>query len=178
MKNLGPKTKKNLETAFAGESMARNKYTWFSSVARKAGFVQMANLFLETAENEKEHAKLWAKELGLIHETTAENLHAAAEGENYEHTSMYPQMAIEAEEEGHPEIAAKFRAVAGVEVAHENRYKKLLANIEKGEVFKKSDTRRWKCGNCGHIHEGEEAPGICPTCSHEQGYFEIFEETY
>ena len=174
---LGPKTKQNLEEAFAGESKARNKYTYFSSVARKAGLVQIANLFEETANNEKEHAKLWAKELGLIGET-ADNLKQAIEGENYENTQMYPRMAAEALEEGHPEIAERFKEVGEAEKAHEARYRKLLENVEKGEVFKRSEVKRWKCNNCGYIHEGEEAPDKCPACQHPQAHFEIFVETY
>lgn len=175
---LGPKTKKNLEEALAGESMARNKYDWFAAAAKKEGFVQIANLFMETALNEKEHAKLWAKRLGIIHATTAENLEAAAAGENFEHTDMYARMAREAEEEGHNDIAASFRLVAGVEMAHEARYRKLKANIEAGTVFKREATKRWKCNNCGHIHEGESAPELCPTCQHPQAHFELFVEAY
>jgi len=175
---LGPKTKKNLEEAFAGESMARNKYSYFASAFRKAGYVQIANIFEETANNEKEHAKLWAKQLGLIPTELTESLKAAIEGERYENEEMYPRMEKEALEEGHPEIAHLFKEVGEVEEAHEIRYKKLLENIEKGEVFKKVSPRRWKCLNCGYIHEGEEVPQICPACSHPQGYFEIFEETY
>ena len=174
---LGPKTKKNLEDAFAGESMARNKYTYFSSVARKAGFVQIANLFEETANNEKEHAKLWAKELGLIAETV-ENLKHAIEGEHYENSSMYPRMSAEALEEGHPEIAERFKEVGEAEEAHEARYRKLLENIEKGLVFKRDEVKRWKCNNCGYVHEGTEAPDKCPACQHPQAHFEIFVETY
>ncbi|MFZ4631636.1 MAG: rubrerythrin [Patescibacteria group bacterium] len=174
---IGPKTQKNLEAAFAGESMARNKYTYFASVARKAGYEQIASLFEETANNEKEHAKLWTKQLGLIAETK-ENLVSAASGENYENTTMYPTMEKEALEEGHEEIARLFKEVAEVEKAHETRYRKLLANIEKGEVFKKTEIKRWKCANCGHIHEGIEAPGLCPACNHPQAYFEILAENY
>ena len=174
---LGPKTKKNLEEALAGESMARNKYDWFASEAKKEGYVQIQNLFMETALNEKEHAKLWAKALGLI-EATPENLKAAAEGENFEHTEMYTRMAEEAKEEGHDDLAAKFMMVAAVEKAHETRYRKLLENIEKKQVFKRDETKRWKCDNCGYIHEGEEAPNVCPACDHPQAHFEIFEETY
>ncbi|MFA5753869.1 MAG: rubrerythrin family protein [Patescibacteria group bacterium] len=175
---LGPKTKKNLETAFAGESMARNKYDYFASVFRKAGYVQIANFFEETARNEKEHAKLWAKALGYISELPAENLKAAIAGENYEHSQMYPRMEKEALEEGHPEIAKMFKEVGEVEEAHEKRYQKLLDNLEKGEVFKKPVVKRWKCNNCGYIHEGTEAPDQCPACSHPQGYFEVLEENY
>ena len=174
---LGEKTKKNLEEAFAGESMARNKYDYYASVARKAGYIQIANIFEETALNEKEHAKLWAKQLMLIGDVEAD-LKAAIEGELYENTEMYPRMAREAREEGHEDIAKLFDNIAEVEKAHEERYRKLLANIEKGEVFKKSEVKRWKCNNCGHIHEGTEAPGICPACLHPQAHFEIFAETY
>lgn len=177
MANLKPKTKKNLEEAFAGESMARNKYTYFASVARKAGFIQIANLFLETAENEKEHAKLWAKELGLIGDT-ASNLAAAMAGEHYENTEMYIRMAKEAKEEGHEEIAKRFLLVAAAEKAHEERYKKLLENVKTDKVFKKDEIKKWKCGNCGYIHTGEEALDKCPACDHEQGFFEIFAEAY
>lgn len=177
MPNLGDKTKKNLEEAFAGESMARNKYTYFASKARKAGFVQIANLFEETAENEKEHAKLWAKQLGLIGDTE-ENLKAAQDGEHFENTEMYVRMEGEAKEEGHKDIAQLFKKVGEVEKAHENRYKKLLENLKNDKVFKKEEESSWKCGNCGYIHEGEEAPAKCPACQHEQKYFEIFCETY
>ncbi len=175
--NLGPKTKKNLEEALAGESMARNKYDWFAKEAKKEGYVQMQNIFMETALNEKEHAKLWAKALGLIADTPT-NLKAAAEGEHYENTEMYVRMAKEAEEEGHVDIAQSFRMVAEAEKAHETRYRKLLENIEKGRVFKREEKKRWKCNNCGYIHEGEEAPETCPTCKHPQAHFEIFVETY
>lgn len=175
--NLGPKTKKNLEEALAGESMARNKYDWFAKEAKKEGYVQMQNVFMETALNEKEHAKLWAKELGLIGKTT-ENLKAAAEGEHYENTEMYVRMSKEAKEEGHNEIAESFLAVAEAEKAHEARYRALLENIEKDQVFKRGETKRWKCNNCGYIHEGEEAIDTCPACKHPQAHFEIFCETY
>jgi len=174
---FGPKTQKNLEAAFAGESMARNKYTYFASVARKAGYEQIATLFEETANNEKEHAKIWAKQLGLIGEVAA-NLKAAAEGESYENTTMYPTMEKEALEEGHAEVARLFKEVAEVEEAHEKRYRKLLENVEKGEVFKKPEIKRWKCANCGHIHEGIEAPGSCPACGHPQAFFEVLAENY
>lgn len=177
MNNLGPKTKKNLEEALAGESMARNKYDWFASQAKKDGYVQIQNLFQETALNEKEHAKLWAKALGLISDTK-ENLKHAAEGENYEYSDMYVRMAKEAKEEGHEDLAVSFLRVADVEKAHEARYKKLLENIETGKVFKRAETKRWKCNNCGYIHEGEEAPAVCPACQHPQAHFEIFVETY
>jgi rubrerythrin len=178
MHDLGLKTKKNLEDAFAGESMARNKYTYFAKAARKAGFVQMANIFLETAENEKEHAKLWAKHLGVIKEETAENLKQAIAGEHYENSNMYPRMAREAEEEGHPELARLFKEVGEAEEAHETRYKKLLENIEGDKVFKREEIKKWKCNNCGYIHEGKEAPTECPSCLHPQGHFEIFCEPY
>lgn len=174
---FGPKTQKNLETAFAGESMARNKYTYFASVARKAGYEQIAALFEETANNEKEHAKLWAKQLELIGDTS-KNLSESAKGENYENTEMYPTMAKEALEEGHEEVARLFKEVAEVEKAHEKRYRKLLENVEKGEVFKKPEIKRWKCANCGHIHEGLEAPEVCPACNHAQAYFEVLAENY
>ncbi len=175
---LGPKTKKNLEDAFAGESMARNKYDYFASVFLKAGYVQIANIFEETARNEKEHAKLWAKLLGYISSDLREDLQAAIDGEMHETSTMYPQMAKEALEEGHPEIAKIFTEVGEVEASHAARYKKLLENLEKGEVFKKPEIKRWKCNNCGHIHEGTEAPLVCPACSHPQAHFEVFEETY
>lgn len=174
---LGEKTKKNLEEAFAGESMARNKYDYYASVARKAGYVQIANIFEETALNEKEHAKLWAKQLMLIGDVEAD-LKAAIEGELHENTEMYPRMAREAREEGHEDLAKMFEEIAEVEKSHETRYRKLLANIEKGEVFKRSEVKRWKCNNCGHIHEGTEAPDMCPACLHPQAHFEIFVETY
>lgn len=175
---MGPKTKKNLEEAFAGESMARNKYDYFASVFRKSGYEQIANIFSETALNEKEHAKVWAKQLGIISADLGADLKAAIEGENYENTQMYPRMEKEALEEGHPEIAKLFKEVGEVEKAHEERYKKLLANLENGEVFKKPEIKKWKCLNCGYIHEGTEPPKVCPACSHAQGYFEIWVETY
>lgn len=177
MNTLGPKTKKNLEDAFAGESMARNKYTYYASVARKAGYIQMANLFLETAENEKEHAKLWAKSLGYIEETP-ENLAAAIAGEHHEQSEMYPRMAAEAREEGHEELARSFEMVAAAERAHEARYAALLDNLKNNRVFVRPEVKRWKCNNCGYIHEGDSAPEKCPTCQHPQAYFEIFCETY
>jgi rubrerythrin len=177
MNNYGPKTKKNLEEAFAGESMARNKYDYFAKVAIKAGFNQIGNIFMETALNEKEHAKLWAKELELIGDTL-ENLKAAAAGEHFENTDMYLRMAAEAEEEGHLELAIKFKMVAEAEKAHETRYDKLISNIENDKVFKREEVVKWKCGNCGYIHEGDEAPENCPTCQHPKSYFEIFCETY
>ncbi len=174
---LGPKTKKNLEEAFAGESMARNKYTYYASVAKKAGLIQIANLFEETANNEKEHAKLWAKQLGLIGETK-ENLKAAIAGEHYENTEMYVRMEKEAEAEGHSDLAKSFKEVGEAELAHETRYKKLLENVETDKVYKKDKVVRWKCNNCGHIHEGLEPPEVCPACKHPKGYFEVFVETY
>lgn len=173
----GTKTEKNLETAFSGESQARNKYTYFASVAKKEGYEQIASLFLKTADNEKEHAKLWFKELNGIGNTT-ENLVAAAAGENYEWTDMYAGFAKTAEEEGFPELAAKFRLVAAIEKHHEERYRALLKNIETAEVFKKSTVKVWECRNCGHIVVGECAPEVCPTCNHPQSYFEISADNY
>ncbi|MDP2709213.1 MAG: rubrerythrin family protein [bacterium] len=175
--DLKPKTKKNLEEAFAGESMARNKYYYFASAARKAGLVQLANIFLETAENEKEHAKLWAKLLGLIG-ASAENLKAAIAGEHYENSEMYVRMAREAEAEGHADIAESFMNVAKAELAHETRYRKLLENLEQAKMFKRETPVKWKCGNCGYIHEGAEAPEECPACKHPRGYFEVFCQSY
>jgi rubrerythrin len=172
MELKGSKTEQNLMTAFAGESQARNKYTYFASKAKKDGYEQIAAIFLETAENEKEHAKMWFKELhGGEVPSTPENLLAAAEGENYEWTDMYEKFAKEAEEEGFKDIARKFKAVAAIEKAHEERYRKLLANIEKGEVFKRVGENMWECGNCGHIHYGDKAPEVCPVCAHPQSYF-------
>lgn len=176
-KYVGTKTEKNLETAFSGESQARNKYTYFASVAKKEGYEQIASLFLKTADNEKEHAKLWFKELNGIGNTT-ENLVAAAAGENYEWTDMYAGFAKTAEEEGFPELAAKFRLVAAIEKHHEERYRALLKNIETAEVFKKSTVKVWECRNCGHIVVGECAPEVCPTCNHPQSYFEISADNY
>lgn len=176
-KYAGTKTEKNLETAFSGESQARNKYTYFASVAKKEGYEQIASLFLKTADNEKEHAKLWFKELNGIGNTT-ENLVAAAAGENYEWTDMYAGFAKTAEEEGFPELAAKFRLVAAIEKHHEERYRALLKNIETAEVFKKSTVKVWECRNCGHIVVGECAPEVCPTCNHPQSYFEISAGNY
>ena len=173
----GTQTEKNLEAAFAGESMARNKYTYFASKAKKDGFEQIAALFLKTADNEKEHAKLWFKELNGIG-TTAENLGAAADGENYEWTDMYEGFAKTAEEEGFPVLAAKFRLVAAIEKHHEERYRALLKNVEMQEVFKKSEVKVWECRNCGHIIVGTEAPEVCPTCNHPQSYFEVNTENY
>ncbi|MBP5607366.1 MAG: rubrerythrin family protein [Lachnospiraceae bacterium] len=173
----GTQTEKNLEAAFAGESQARNKYTYFASVAKKEGYEQIAALFLKTAENEKEHAKLWFKELKGIG-NTAENLEAAADGENYEWTDMYEEFAKTAEAEGFSELAAKFRGVAAIEKAHEERYRALLKNIEMQEVFKKSEVKVWECRNCGHIVVGTGAPEVCPVCNHPQSYFEVREENY
>ena len=173
----GTKTEKNLWTAFAGESQARNKYTYFASVAKKAGYEQIAALFLQTAENEKEHAKLWFKALGELGDT-AENLLHAAEGENYEWTDMYAGFAETAEKEGFTELAAKFRLVAAIEKHHEERYRALLKNVEMAEVFAKSEVKVWECRNCGHIVVGTNAPEVCPTCAHPQSYFEIHAENY
>ena len=178
MKELkGTKTEANLLAAFAGESQARNKYTYFASVAKKQGFEQIANLFLKTADNEKEHAKMWFKELNGIGDT-AENLLAAAEGENYEWTDMYEDFAKTAEEEGFTELAHKFRLVAAIEKHHEERYRALLRNVETAEVFKRSEIKVWECRNCGHIVVGKEAPEVCPVCNHPQSYFEIHAENY
>ena len=176
-KYAGTKTEKNLEAAFAGESMARNKYTYYASVAKKNGYEQIAALFLKTAENEKEHAKLWFKHLGGVG-TTAENLLHAAEGENYEWTDMYDTFAREADEEGFHELAEQFRGVAAIEKRHEERYRALLHNVETAEVFQKSGVSVWECRNCGHIVVGTKAPELCPVCSHPQAYFEICEVNY
>ena len=176
-KYAGTKTEQNLREAFAGESQARNKYTYFASVAKKAGYEQIAALFLKTADNEKEHAKLWFKELEELG-TTEENLAAAAEGENFEWTDMYDRMAKEADEEGFPELAEKFRGVAAIEKAHEERYRKLLENVETKKVFEKSGVTVWECRNCGHIVVGEKAPEICPVCAHPQSFFEVRAENY
>ena len=176
-KYAGTQTEKNLQEAFAGESQARNKYTYFASVAKKEGYEQMSALFLKTADNEKEHAKMWFKELNGIG-STAENLAAAAEGENYEWTDMYEGFAKTAEEEGFPELAKKFRMVGAIEKAHEERYRALLHNVEMQEVFAKSEVKVWECRNCGHIVVGEKAPQVCPVCAHPQSYFEIHEENY
>ncbi len=173
----GTKTEKNLWEAFAGESQARNKYTYFASVAKKAGYEQIAALFLQTADNEKEHAKLWFKALGEIGDT-AENLLHAAEGENAEWTDMYERMAREAEEEGFNELAAQFRGVAAIEKMHEERYRALLRNVEAMEVFKKSGVTIWECRNCGHVVVGTSAPEVCPVCKHPQAYFEVRKENY
>lgn len=176
-KYAGTQTEKNLLAAFAGESEARNKYTFFASKARKEGYEQIAALFLKTAENEKEHAKLWFKELEGIGDT-AENLQAAAEGENYEWTDMYEDFAKTAEAEGFTELAHRFRLVAAIEKHHEERYRKLLENIKEGIVFSRDGDRMWLCLNCGHIHFGKEAPKVCPVCNHPQSFFEINKENY
>lgn len=176
-KYAGTKTEKNLWEAFAGESQARNKYTYFASVAKKAGYEQIAALFLQTADNEKEHAKLWFKALGELGDTPANLLHAA-EGENAEWTDMYERMAKDAEEEGFTELAAQFRGVAAIEKMHEERYRALLQNVEAMEVFKKSGVTVWECRNCGHVCVGLEAPEVCPVCNHPQAYFEVRKENY
>ena len=173
----GTKTEKNLLEAFRGESEARNKYTFFASVAKKAGYEQIAALFLKTAENEKEHAKLWFKALGMLGDVK-ENLQAAANGENYEWTDMYERMAKDAEEEGFHDLAAQFRGVGAIEKMHEERYRKLLQNVEMQEVFKKSEVKIWECRNCGHIVVGKKAPEVCPVCNHPLSYFEINAENY
>lgn len=177
MELKGTKTEKNLMAAFAGESQARNKYTYFASVAKKEGYEQIAAIFLKTAENEKEHAKLWFKYLDGIG-NTAQNLKAAAEGENYEWTDMYDTFAKEAEEEGFKELAEKFRAVGRIEKTHEERYHTLLNNVEMNAVFEKAGERMWECRNCGHIVVGKAAPEICPVCNHPRSYFEVREENY
>ena len=176
-KYAGTQTEKNLMAAFAGESEARNKYTYFASKAKKEGYEQIAALFLKTADNEKEHAKLWFKELEGIG-NTAENLVSAANGENYEWTDMYASFAETAEKEGFHELAAKFRLVAAIEKHHEERYRALLNNVETAVVFKKSEVKVWECRNCGHLVVGTQAPEICPTCAHPQSYFEIHAENY
>ena len=173
----GTKTEQNLMTAFAGESQARNKYTYFASVAKKEGYEQISAIFLQTAENEKEHAKLWFKALGGISDTAA-NLLAAAEGENYEWTDMYDTFAKEAEEEGFKALAFQFRAVAEIEKAHEERYRKLLSNVEMQKVFEKSEMTMWECRNCGHLVMGTKAPELCPVCAHPKSYFEVRKENY
>ena len=173
----GTQTEKNLEAAFAGESQARNKYTYFASAAKKEGYEQIAELFLKTADNEKEHAKMWFKELMGIG-STAENLSAAAAGENYEWTDMYEGFAKTADEEGFHALAAKFRAVAAIEKHHEERYRALLRSVEAQEVFAKSEVTVWECRNCGHIVVGTGAPEVCPVCAHPQAYFEISAENY
>jgi len=170
-KYTGTKTEKNLMEAFAGESMARNKYTYFASVAKKAGYEQIAAIFQETADQEKEHAKMWFKEFHGLGDT-AQNLAWAAEGENEEWTCMYARMAEEAEAEGFVELAAKFRLVAGVEKTHEERYNQMLGHLQEGKTFQGDAPQGWKCRNCGHVHYGENAPAVCPTCNHPQAYFE------
>ena len=177
MELKGSKTEQNLRTAFAGESQARNKYTYFASKAKKEGFVQIANIFTETADNEKEHAKIWFKLLDGIG-TTAENLLAAAEGENYEWTDMYATFAKEAREEGFEDIAKLFEGVGAIEKEHEERYRKLLANVEGGLVFSKDGDMIWQCSNCGHIVVGKQAPEVCPVCAHPQAYFQVKAENY
>lgn len=177
MELKGSRTEQNLMAAFAGESQARNKYTYFASVAKKEGYEQIAAIFEGTANNEKEHAKMWFKELKGIG-TTAENLKAAAEGENYEWTDMYSEFANVAEEEGFAELAEKFRAVAAIEKTHEERYLKLLNNVEMKSVFEKAEEIMWECRNCGHLVIGRKAPEVCPVCAHPQSYFEVRKENY
>jgi rubrerythrin len=176
-KYAGTQTEKNLEAAFAGESQARNKYTYFASAAKKEGFEQISAIFLATAENEKEHAKMWFKELEGIGDTAA-NLGAAADGENFEWTDMYEGFAKTAEKEGFPELAEKFRLVGAIEKRHEERYRALLKNVETKQVFEKSEIKVWECRNCGHIVIGTKAPEVCPTCAHPQSYFEVRAENY
>ena len=176
-KYAGTKTEQNLKAAFAGESQARNKYTFFSSVAKKEGYEQIAALFLKTADNEKEHAKMWLKELEGIGDTSA-NLEAAADGENYEWTDMYEDFAKTAEEEGFKALAAKFRMVGAIEKMHEERYRALLSNVNTQKVFEKSEVKVWECRNCGHIVVGTKAPEVCPVCAHPKSYFEIHAENY
>ena len=177
MELKGSKTEKNLMTAFAGESQARNKYTYFASVAKKEGYEQIAAIFQKTADNEKEHAKMWFKALGELGDTAA-NLLAAAEGENYEWTDMYDTFAKEAEEEGFTKLAYQFRAVAAIEKAHEERYRALLSNVEMQKVFEKSEETMWECRNCGHLVMGKKAPGACPVCAHPKAYFMMKAENY
>lgn len=177
MELKGTKTEANLLSAFAGESQARNKYTYFASVAKKEGYEQIAEIFLKTADNEKEHAKMWFKALSGIGDTKA-NLAAAADGENYEWTDMYESFAKDAEEEGFTELAAKFRAVGAIEKAHEERYRVLLNNIEMQQVFEKGEMKMWECRNCGHLVMGKKAPDVCPVCNHPQSYFEVRKENY
>lgn len=177
MELKGSRTEQNLLTAFSGESQARNKYTYFASKAKKEGFEQIAAIFQETADNEKEHAKMWFKELSLLG-NTAENLKAAAEGENYEWTDMYKGFADVAEEEGFTELAEKFRMVAEIEKSHEERYLKLLGNVEMQKVFEKSEEVMWRCRNCGHLVVGKKSPELCPVCAHPQSYFEVCVENY
>ena len=176
-KYAGTQTEKNLQAAFAGESEARNKYTYFASVAKKEGYEQISALFLKTADNEKEHAKMWFKELGGIG-NTAENLLSAAQGENYEWTDMYAEFAKVADEEGFTELAEKFRGVAAIEKSHEERYLKLLNNVEMQAVFEKCEETMWECRNCGHLVIGKKAPEVCPVCAHPQSYFEVRKENY
>ncbi len=176
-KYKGTKTEKNLEAAFAGESQARNKYTYFASVAKKEGFEQISALFLKTADNEKEHAKMWLKELQGIG-NTAENLAEASNGENYEWTDMYEEFAKTAEAEGFKELAEKFRMVGAIEKHHEERYRALLKNVEAKKVFEKSEVKVWECRNCGHIAVGTKAPEVCPVCAHPRSYFEVHAENY
>ena len=177
MELKGTKTERNLWEAFAGESQARNKYTYFASVAKKEGYQQIAAIFEETANNEKEHAKLWFKALGELGDTAA-NLKHAAEGENYEWTDMYDRFAKEAAEEGFTALAAQFRMVAAIEKTHEERYRKLLANVEMQQVFEKAGETMWECRNCGHLVMGKKAPAACPVCAHPQAYFEVRKENY
>ena len=177
MELKGSKTEKNLMTAFAGESQARNKYTYFASVAKKEGYEQIAAIFLKTADNEKEHAKMWFKALGELGDT-AQNLAAAAEGENYEWTDMYAQFAREAEEEGFKALAARFRMVGEIEKHHEERYRALLKNLEMQQVFEKGEMTMWECRNCGHLVMGKKAPEVCPVCAQPQSYFEVRAENY
>ena len=176
-KYAGTKTEANLAAAFAGESQARNKYTYFASVAKKEGYEQIAAIFLQTADNEKEHAKMWFKELDGLGDTAA-NLVSAAEGENYEWTDMYESFAKDAEDEGFTALAAKFRAVAKIEKSHEERYRKLLSNVEMKTVFEKGEMTMWECRNCGHLVMGNKAPQVCPVCAHPQSYFEVRKENY
>ena len=176
-KYAGTKTEQNLKTAFAGESQARNKYTYFASVAKKEGYEQISELFTKTADNEKEHAKMWFKELGELGKTS-ENLAAAAAGENYEWTDMYDTFAKEADEEGFHELAEKFRGVAKIEKLHEERYRALLNNVETNQVFEKSTVKVWECRNCGHVVVGTKAPEICPVCAHPKAYFEVRNENW
>ena len=179
-KYAGTKTEKNLQDAFAGESQARNKYTYYASVAKKAGYEQMASLYLETADQEKEHAKMWFKELhgGKVSSDIEENLKDAAAGENYEWTDMYARMAREAREEGFEELAVKFELVAKVEAAHEKRYNKLLESLQNDKTFKGDAPLGWKCRNCGYVHMADEAPEVCPVCAHPKAYFERKVENY
>ncbi|QIB68004.1 rubrerythrin family protein [Aminipila butyrica] len=177
MELKGSKTEKNLMAAFSGESEARNKYSYFASKAKKEGYEQIAAIFTQTADNEKEHAKLWFKALGALNDTK-QNLLSAAEGENYEWTEMYQAFAKDADEEGFTALAAQFRAVAEVEKHHEERYRALLSNVENNAVFEKAEEKVWECRNCGHLHVGKEAPGVCPVCNHPQSYFEVRKINY